>query len=90
MPGYEELTPDQIIYIVNLVSIVVIVFVVGQIFRTILTLKISKNVKSLELMIEKKIDEGIKKPSFFEAIKLWWAGRKNKKKQEELYKPIGE
>jgi len=88
MAGYEDLTPDQIIYIVNLVSIVVIVFVIGQIFRTILTLKISKNVKSLELMIEKKIDAGIKKPSFFETIKLWWEQRKLKKEKEKMYKPF--
>lgn len=88
MPGYEDLTPDQLIYIVNIVCITMIFYVIALLIRTILTLKISKNVKSLELMIEKKIDEGIAKPTFFETIKLWWAERKNKKQQEEMYKPI--
>ena len=40
-------------------------------------------------MIEKKIDEGIVKPSFFESIKSWWAERKKKKEEELMYKPLG-
>lgn len=90
MPGYEDLTPEQIIYIINLVSIVIIISVTLMFARSLVMLKVSKNIKRLELMIENTIDEGLHKPSFFETIKLWWTERKNRKKQEEMYKPIGE
>lgn len=79
MPGYEDLTPDQLIYIVQLVSCVVVFYTSVYLIRTILTLKISNNIKCLELTIEKKIDEGIVKPTFFEHIKNWWNERKKKK-----------
>ena len=80
MPGYEDLTPDQLIYITQLVSSVVIFYATVVLLRSILTLKISNNVKSLELMIEKKIDDGIVKPTFFEYLRNWWDKRKEKKK----------
>jgi len=79
MQVYEDLTPDQLIYIVQLVSGVTIFYTIVYLLRTILTLKISNNVKSLELMIEKKISEGIVKPTFFEHVKNWWSKRKEKK-----------
>ena len=86
MPGYEDLTPEQLIYIVHMVLIIVSIYSIVQIVKTILTLKISKNVKHLELMIENKIHDGIKKPSLFETIKLWWSERKAKKELESPYK----
>jgi len=81
MPGYEELA--ALIYIVNIVCIIIIFYAIATLVRTILSLKISKNVKSLELMIEKKINEGIVKPSFFEILKDWWRQRKLKKKEKK-------
>lgn len=80
MPGYEELTPDQLIYIIQLVSCVTVFYTSVYLIRTILTLKISNNIKCLELMIEKKIDEGLVKPTFFEHIINWW----NKRKEKEI------
>ena len=71
MAGWEELTPEQIIFIVEFIGITLIIFSISQIVRALITLRISKNVKHLELMIEKKYDEGIKKPSLFENIKVW-------------------
>lgn len=85
MPGYEDLSPEQIIFIVELISIVIIVFCITQLIRTVLTLKISKNVKHLELMIEKKYDDGIKKPGFFESLKVWRVERKKRKEEDEVY-----
>ena len=79
MPGYEDLTPDQLIYIIQLVSCVAVFYTSVYLLRTILTLKISNNIKCLELMIEKKINEGIVKPTFFEQIKNWWNKRKERK-----------
>lgn len=80
MAGYEDLTPDQIIYIAQLISGVVVFYASVFLLRTILTLKISNNIKCLELMIEKKIDEGIVKPTLFEHIKNWLNKRKEKKR----------
>jgi len=86
MPGYEELTPDQLIYIVELVFLMIIIYGVIQLIRTLLTLKISKNVKKLELMIENKYEDGVKKPSLSESIKTWWSERKAKKDLDNPYK----
>jgi len=80
MAGYEDLTPDQLIYIANLIGCVIVFYTSVYLLRTILTLKISNNIKSLELMIEKKIEDGIVKPTFFEHIMNWWNNRKEKKK----------
>jgi len=87
MPGYEDLTPDQLIYIMYLVIIAISIYSFTLLIRSFITLAISKNVKHLELMIEKKYDEGLnKKPSLFETLKLWWVERKNRKVQELPYK----
>ena len=88
MPGYEDLTPDQIIYMFNLVSILILVYCATILIRSIITWKISNNIKHLELMIEKKYDEGISKPTFFQALRQWWDERKQKKDLEESSKPI--
>ena len=87
MPGYEDLTPDQIIYIANLIVICIFIYCITMLLRTVVTWKISKNVEHLELMIEKKYDDGIKKPSLFEGLKSWWDKRKTDKQQKELLKP---
>jgi len=79
MAGYEELTPDQLIYIVQLIVIGTISCSVIMLIRSIISLKISKNVKHLELMIENKISDGIAKPSLFVSLKAWWDRRKEKK-----------
>ncbi len=85
MPGYEELTPEQIIYIVNILSATVLISTILLLIRSIVTWKVSKNIKKLELIIENKIDNGIKKPTAFDYIKSWWNKRKLKKAEKELY-----
>lgn len=89
MPGYEDLTPDQIMTLAWLSVAMVSIFVFGMLVRSIITLKISKNLKNLEIFIEKRIVEaGVKKPSFFESVKFWWVRRKDRKLQEKLYEPF--
>lgn len=89
MPGYEDLTADQLMYIVNFIGMVILISVGMLLLRSFIMLKVSKNVKSLELMIEKKIDEGLHKPSFFETLKIWRSECKKKKEERELSKPLG-
>ena len=86
MPGYEDLTADQLMYIVNFIGMVMLVSVGMLLLRSFIMLKVSKNVRSLELMIEKKIDEGLHKPSFFETIKVWWNERKKKKEEKPVFR----
>ena len=84
MAGFEDLTPDQLMLIVWLISLVVIFFTTGQIIRSFIDLKISKNIK---LKVEKELLEEVRnqidKPPFFNKIKLWWSERKTRK--EEYY-----
>lgn len=88
MPGYEDITPEQFMHMVNFISIAIIVYGSAMLIRSFIFLKISKNLKHLELMIEQKIEKGSNQPSLFASIRNWWKNRKEKKQKEEMYKPI--
>ena len=93
MPGYDDLTPDQIIYIIHVIAFVVTLNVVLLLIKTYFNLRISR---FIYFKIEKEIADKIKddltpKESFFKQLKIWWNNRKKKKDPYVGYiKPIEE
>ena len=89
MTGFEDLTSDQLMIIVQLITFAILFFTTGQIIRSLIDLKISKNIK---LRVEKELLEEVRnqssKPPFFKKLKLWWAKRKVEKELCEPFKPI--
>jgi hypothetical protein len=82
--GWEELTPDQLIFIMLIVFSIVIIHHVCVLIRSLINLKISNNIKlRVEKELLNEVQEQVNKPPFFNKIKLWWAERKTRK--EEYY-----
>lgn len=73
MAGWEELTPDQIIYIVHIISIMMIIWVIGKLATAIIYYKSSKNISessSIKKIEDKIIDQsGIKEGSLWQRIR---------------------
>lgn len=91
MPGYEDLTPDQIIYLGNLFAVCILVFATSMIVRSFLNLRTARYI---HLRIEKEIiakvnNEIFEKKPFVVKIKEWWSERKRKKEEKLLGKPLG-
>ena len=81
----EELSPEQIIYIANLMFICVLVFGIGMILRSFF---MWRSAKIISFRIEEEVAKAIKKeintPSLSEKIKTWRDKRKQKKDGEVL------
>lgn len=86
MPGYEDLTPDQLIYLTNLISIVVMFWSTSYLIRAIFYYLACKNINvKIEDEIVKEVKDKIKKETFFDIIKNWWMKRKKKKEGDFFY-----
>ena len=86
MVGYEELSPEQIIYLGNLALYISLIIVSGWIIRSLVQWRTARYI---HLRIEKEIvasinkDLIVKKPFVFR-IKDWLAKRKLKKEEKLL------
>jgi len=63
--GWEQLTPDQLIYIVNIIVVAIIMWVFGRIIVALIYYKASKNMSGKS--IEQKIEDTIIPPD-----QKWW------------------
>ena len=80
MAGWEELSPDQLIFIVWAIIYMVTVYTFTLTFRSFINLKISKNIKlKVKKELLKEVRDRLDKPPFFNKIKLWWLERKERK-----------
>lgn len=77
MAGWEQLTPNQIIFIFELVFAGVLVYTFGR----IATVYIERNtVKYIEVKVKKEL--GVEpKSSLFVTLKEWWKERKERRQQ---------
>lgn len=86
MVGYEDLTPDQIIYLGHLLSYCMTIFAIGTIVRSFLNLRTARYI---HLRIEKEIVAKVEKEVFDRKplnirIKEIWDERKRKKEEKLL------
>lgn len=93
MAGWEELSPDQIVFLMGLVVLIVIIHHVFLLIRSLINLKISRNIKinvEKELIkeVQKEVQEQTDRFPFFNKIKLWWSKRKAQKELCKPFKPI--
>ena len=83
MMSYEDLTPEQIIHIANLMFVAVLAFAGGMLLRSFFNWKAAKLITfRIEEEVARAIQKEINKPSFSEKIKLWRDKRKQKKNGE--------
>ena len=80
MPGYEDLTPDQLMTIAWIVWTCVLMVVIGWTLRAILNYMTAR---VINFNIEKEVASSIAnkitlKKSWLEQIKIWWKNRKQK------------
>jgi len=85
MPGYEDLTADQLMLIMY---IVFACFMMLFSSRIIVALIERNTVKYIEVKIKKELSVEPKKASLFTAIGEWWNKRKEKKKVKDEF-PLG-
>lgn len=90
MPGYEELTAVELITIFWGVFVMIMTFsILMGLVRPLINLRTAKIIRfHIDEEVAVSIGKELNKISLQDKIKLWWAKRKNKKIQEELYKPI--
>lgn len=81
MPGYEDLTPDQIIAIMYLLFLSVLIYSSCRLIGHFIEFK---TVKYLEVRIKKELAIN-PKSSLFTMIRSWWDKRKTKKQEKEDY-----
>lgn len=89
MPGYEDLTPDQLMLIMYLVFSSVFIFVIGRLASDLIR---HRTAKLIQFKVEREIIKNIqdeltkeKKP-FVIKIKEWWAKRKEKKDECPVFR----
>ena len=82
MPGYEDLTADQIVWIANLISASVILYSIALIVRTLF---LYKAVKKLEGKVEKIVLSSIsgEPKSLKQRLKDFREYREKRKQQKE-------
>lgn len=86
MPGYEDLTADQLIYIVTIISIAIIVYGLSHVISSFINWKVSKNIKfHMSKEVAKSIAKEIQEPSWFTTIREWWKKRKETKKEPDPF-----
>lgn len=96
MPGYEDLTADQIITITYLIIGITGLQIVGRVISDLIRLRTAKLIKfKVEREIVKNIQDELTKErrSFFTIIKEWWQKRKQKESDpfdKYVIKPIEE
>lgn len=88
MPGYEDLTPDQLMTIAWMMYTGLIIIVIGWAIRAFLNLMTAR---VIQFHIEKEVATNIAdrialKKSWIQQIKIWWANRKTKKEMSNPYK----
>jgi membrane-bound ClpP family serine protease len=81
MPGYEDLTPDQLMTLAWLAWTGVLMVVIGWVVRAILNFMTAR---VIQFRIEKEVATSIAdkialKKSWIQQIKIWWTNRKEKK-----------
>ncbi len=90
LAGYEDLTPDQLIFIAYVAVYIVTVVVVGWIVRAFIHLRTARYI---HLRIEKEIvakveNEIFDKKSFIVRVRDWWKKRKQLKEDKLLGKTL--
>jgi len=86
MPGYEDLTADQLIYIVTLVSVAIMVFALSQVVSSFINWRASKNIKfHMKKEVATSIAKEIQRPPWFTMIREWWKKRKEAKKEPDPF-----
>ena len=81
MPGYEELTPDQLMMMAWMAYTGLIIVVIGWFGRAILNFMTAR---VIQFRVEKEVATSIAdkialKKSWIQQIKMWWTNRKEKK-----------
>lgn len=95
MPGYEDLTPNQLMTIAWMVWTSVLLVVIGWTIRAILNYMTAR---IINFRIEKEVATNITdkialKKSWFQQLKIWWSKRKAKEPdpfEKYIIKPIEE
>ena len=95
MPGYEDLTPDQLMVIAWMAYTGLIIIVIGWAVRAILNYMTAR---VINFRIEKEVATNIAdkialKKSWFQQLKIWWKNRKQKEPdpfEKYIVRPIEE
>lgn len=88
MPGWEELSPDQLMTITWVIFSIVVLWFSASIFKSIVNFFISKHI---QVQIEKSVESSLQKTPLQKIISNWSKKRKLKKEDKDRlsgYDPV--
>ena len=84
MPGYEDLTSDQLIFITQMIFFAVSIYAIGHILSSFFNWKASKNIRfRIKQEVAENIAKDLQKKPFIVKIR-GWIKRYREKKEEKL------